>query len=200
MLFQWVTRRRSESVKDRGGAKKKEDRPRLLLHTCCGPCALGVIDRLKNDYEITCYFYNPNIHPEAEYGFRLDQAREMSKITKVSFIDDEYDIDIWFEKAKGLENEPEGGKRCEICFLKRLQRTGGKAKLFGADYFATTLTIGPQKNATLINAIGKRVSMEVGVAFLEGDWKKNEGFKRSVELSRKYGLIRQDYCGCKYSR
>ena len=187
-------------MKDGDSARNKRGKPRLLLHTCCGPCALGVIERLKKDYEIACYFYNPNIHPEAEYGFRLDQAREMSRIMDVSFIDDEYDADIWFEKTKGQENEPEGGKRCEICFDKRLQRTASKAKLVKAERFGTTLTTGPQKNAALINAIGKRVSMEVGVPFLEGDWKKNEGFKRSVELSKKHGLIRQDYCGCKYSR
>lgn len=187
-------------MEDGDSAKKKRDRPRLLLHICCGPCALGVIDKLRDDYEITCYFYNPNIHPEAEYGLRLDQAREVSRILKVSFMDDEYDADIWFEKTKGLENEPEGGKRCETCFGKRIERTGSKAGLVGADYFATTLTIGPQKDAPLINAVGRRVSKEVGVPFLEGDWKKNEGFKRSVDLSKKHGLIRQDYCGCKYSR
>jgi len=187
-------------VNDGGGVKKKVDRPRLLLHVCCGPCALGVVERLREDYEITCYFYNPNIHPEAEYGFRLDQTREISRIMNVSFIDDEYDADIWFEKTEGQKDEPEGGKRCEICFDKRLQRTARKAKLVKADCFGTTLTIGPQKNAALINAIGKRVSVEVGVPFLEGDWKKNDGFKRSVELSKEHGLIRQDYCGCKYSR
>lgn len=187
-------------MKDRGGEKKKADRPKLLLHTCCGPCALGVTERLKEDYKITYYFYNPNIHPEVEYGFRLDQARMVSKIMNVSFIDDEYDADIWFQKTKGLEDEPEGGRRCEVCFRMRLKRTARKAGLVGADCFATTLTIGPQKNANLVNAIGRQVSIEEGLPFLEGDWKKKGGFMRSVELSKEHGLIRQNYCGCKYSR
>ncbi|MFQ5905008.1 MAG: epoxyqueuosine reductase QueH [bacterium] len=181
-------------------SEKARSLPGLLLHTCCGPCATGVLESLAEEYEMTCFFYNPNVQPESEYRTRLDQAREVARIMKVLFLDDEYDADAWLEETKGLKDEPEGGRRCEICFRKRLLKTGIKAKQVGADLFATTLTISPHKNAGLINRTGNYVSQKVGVPFLEGDWKRAGGFKRSVELSEEFSLVRQDYCGCEYSR
>jgi predicted adenine nucleotide alpha hydrolase (AANH) superfamily ATPase len=179
---------------------EKEKHPRLLLHTCCGPCATSVVERLVKNYRVECFFYNPNIHPAAEYGLRLDEAREVARIAGVPLRDDEYDADAWFDSTAGLENEPEAGKRCAVCFRKRLLRTAQRAKTTGCDYFATTLTVSPHKNGELINRIGSEISADVGVRFLAGDWKKENGYARSVELSKKYGLFRQNYCGCKFSR
>jgi predicted adenine nucleotide alpha hydrolase (AANH) superfamily ATPase len=179
---------------------ESDSKPTLLLHVCCGPCATAVIERLEATHEITCFFYNPNIHPEAEYGLRLDQARDLARRIGLRFIDGEYDVDEWFRETSGLEDEPEGGRRCGICFRKRLEATARKAKEMGFDAFATTLTVSPHKNAGLIREIGEEVSRRVSVPFFFGDWKKKNGFKRSVELSKQYGLYRQDYCGCEYSR
>jgi hypothetical protein len=178
---------------------EKTGRPKLVMHVCCGPCASGVLERVTGEYETSCYFYNPNIYPAAEYGLRLDQMREVARILKVRLIDDTYDADVWESEVKGLEGEPEGGRRCGVCFRRRLLMTARKAKSVGADCFGTTLTISPHKNAGLINRIGREISEEVGVRFLEADWKKQDGFKRSIEISKKLGLFRQDYCGCKYS-
>lgn len=182
------------------GSTDQTHKPRLLLHTCCGPCATAVVERLRGSYDITCFFYNPNIHPEAEYGLRLDQAREFARHEGIRFIDDEYDAGEWFKETSGLEEEPEGGRRCAICFKKRLDRTARRAQEMGMDLFATTLAVSPHKDAALINEIGQSLSREGGPKFLSGDWKKKDGYKRSVELSRELGLVRQNYCGCKYSR
>jgi len=180
--------------------EKKEYHPRLILHTCCGPCAAGVLDTLRPEYEITCFFYNPNVHPESEYRSRLEEARRVARILEVRFLDALYDADVWLEETRDFKDEPEGGRRCEVCFRKRLLKTGIEAKQMEADLFATTLTISPHKNAELINRTGKEVSETVGIRFLEGDWKKKNGFKKSVELSKEFCLARQNYCGCVYSR
>ncbi len=178
----------------------KDSCPKLLLHTCCGPCATSVLERLKKNYRVECFFYNPNIHPAAEYGLRLDEARHVARIAGVPLRDDEYDQDAWFQSTAGLEEEPEGGRRCVVCFRKRLSRTAERAKAAACDYFATTLTVSPHKNAELINRIGQEISTAVGVPFLAGDWKKEDGYKRSVELCKEHGLFRQNYCGCRFSR
>jgi predicted adenine nucleotide alpha hydrolase (AANH) superfamily ATPase len=180
--------------------RKRSSKPRLLLHTCCGPCAAAVLEKLVDTYEVACFFYNPNIHPEAEYGLRIDQARELARRLAVGFTDGEYDAHQWFEEISGLEEEPEGGRRCEVCFRIRLGRTAKKAKEMGFGAFATTLAISPHKDTQVIEKVGQEVSREVGIPFLSGDWKKGNGFKRSVELSKEHGLYRQNYCGCEYSR
>jgi len=187
------------TVGDHGEAEEGV-KPRLLLHTCCGPCATAVLERLAETYDTTCIFYNPNIHPESEYALRLDQARTLARRMSVQLIDVEYDAAEWFTETSGFEGEPEGGKRCEVCFRKRLKRVARIAKDMGCQVFGTTLTISPHKDAALIDRIGQEISRRTGIAFMSRDWKKGDGFKRSLELSKEYGLHRQNYCGCEYSR
>jgi len=172
---------------------------RLLLHICCGPCATTVIKRLKDGYEITGFFYNPNIFPEEEYQCRLEEAQKVVQNWKINLLTREYEHRVFLSEVRGLENEPEGGKRCEICFRLRLEKSALQAKELGCALLASTLTIGPNKNAEVINRIGKEVCAPLGIDFLEADWKKNDGFRQSVELSRKLGLYRQHYCGCEFS-
>ncbi|MCD4664850.1 MAG: epoxyqueuosine reductase QueH [Bacteroidales bacterium] len=173
---------------------------KLLLHTCCAPCVTVPIERLKSEYNITSFFYNPNIHPEAEYRQRLLELKKLLNTLKTKSIIHNYDSDRWFEFVKGLENEPEGGKRCAVCFRMRLEQTALFAKQEGFDVFTTVLSISPHKNATLLNQIGNELAKQHQVQFLEANFKKQNGFKRSIELSKKYNLYRQNYCGCIYSR
>ncbi|RMF89991.1 MAG: recombinase [Methanobacteriota archaeon] len=173
---------------------------KLLLHICCAPCSTEVIERLKGDYDVTGFFYNPNIHPRREYGFRLKELERFSKKAGFPFITGDYDLKRWFRLVRGLEKEPEGGRRCEVCFRMRLEETAREAAAAGFDVFTTTLTISPHKDAETINSIGRELEEEYGVRFLVADFKKKDGFKRSVEHSRRHGLRRQDYCGCVYSR
>jgi len=156
---------------------------KLLLHICCGPCATHVVESLHQKYNITGYFYNPNIYPEEEYKKRLDAAMEVAKRTAV----------------KGFENEPENGKRCNICYRLRFYGTAQYAADNSFDCIASTLTLGPQKKASIINPIGISETEKAGLSFIEGDWKKKDGFKRSCELSHEYGIYRQNYCGCLFS-
>ncbi len=172
----------------------------LLLHACCAPCMTVPIERLQPEYDITGFFYNPNIHPEEEYKKRLDEITNWTQQTGIPLIVHEYDVDHWHELVKGLEKEPERGKRCTVCFRMRLQQTAILAKQKGFDCFTTTLSISPHKNANIINKIGKELGDQIGVQFLEANFKKKNGFKRSIELSKKYNFYRQDYCGCIYSR
>ena len=178
--------------------------PTLLLHSCCAPCSSYVIEYLSQYFSITVFYYNPNISPEEEYRFRSSEQKrliaEMPVKYPVTYIDEEYDSRQFFEAVKGLENEPEGGKRCEKCFELRLGRTIQLAKEMGFDYAATTLSISPLKNAQLLNEIGKRLSEKQGVNWLGSDFKKKGGYKRSTELSKEYGLYRQNYCGCVFSK
>ncbi len=169
--------------------------PKLLLHVCCAPCATHVIEMLKEDFELTAYFYNPNIHPEEEYRLRLENLKKLG----VAFIEGKYDVDAWFNATKGYENEPEGGARCELCYRIRMEEAARFAKENGHIHFATTLTISPHKNARVINSIGEGLSKKYGVKFYSADFKKRNGFKKSVELSKKHGLYRQSYCGCVFS-
>ncbi len=178
-------------------------KPRLLLHSCCAPCSSYVISYLMDYFEITILYYNPNIFPYEEYEKRKrEQIRLLMELTKgkVSLLDCDYDNDKYEEVIDGLEREPERGRRCTKCFELRLSYTARKAKDGGFDYFGTTLTVSPYKNAELINEIGAAISKEMGIKWLYSDFKKNDGYKKSIELSHKYNLYRQNYCGCVYSK
>ena len=171
----------------------------MLLHVCCAPCSPYVVEKLKDEHEVTLYFYNPNIHPEEEYHRRLRELRRWAGKAGVALIVEEYEIDRWFEATKGMFEEPEGGARCEICIELRLARTAGKAAELGFEAFGTVLSVSPHKDAALINCIGEEQAGEQGVEFLPADWKKKDGFKITTQMGRKLGLYRQDYCGCMFS-
>ncbi len=173
---------------------------KMLLHSCCGPCSTQVIDVLKNDYDLTIYYYNPNIDTDEEFNHRLAEQKRYCRIMGISVIEDGYNPEDFLRCVKGLEHEKEGGARCPVCFKLRLQKTAQKAKALGYDCFGTTLTVSPHKNSTLINAIGKSIEGEENIEFIEGNYKKQDGYKKSVELSKKYNLYRQNYCGCKFAR
>lgn len=179
--------------------------PKLLLHSCCAPCSSYVLEYLSNYFEITDFFYNPNISPKEEYDERLSELkrliREQPHKHKVTLIEGRYDEKEFFDIAKGLENEPEGGLRCRKCFELRLNEAAQMAKESDADYFATTLTISPLKNTPLLNEIGSGIfKTGEGPVYLPSDFKKKNGYARSIELSKEYGLYRQNYCGCVYSK
>ena len=178
--------------------------PRLLLHVCCAPCSSYCLEYLSDYFDITVYYYNPNITVREEYEYRLSEEERYISLHDfrhpVSMIPAAYDTKEFFDAVKGLERETEGGLRCEKCFRLRLQATAEKAKELGFDCFTTTLTISPLKNAGLLNEIGFEVGERCGVAWLPSDFKKREGYKRSIELSREYDLYRQNYCGCVFSR
>lgn len=171
---------------------------KLLLHSCCAPCSTAVIERLKDDFDITIFYYNPNIQPREEYEKRLSEQKRLLGILKIPFIEGEYE-EIAFEKIScGLENVKEGGARCYKCFEMRLGKTFEVAKEKGFDMFATTLSVSPMKNAKWINEIGQRLETD-NLLFLESDFKKKDGYKRSIELSKQFNLYRQHYCGCLFS-
>ena len=173
---------------------------KILLQVCCAPDATVAVERLGEEYEVGVYFYNPNIHPVEEYLKRAEEMERLSTEIGVEIHMAPYDPEIWFEAVRGLQHEPEGGRRCEICFRMRLERTAKAARELGYDLFATVLTISPHKNADLINRIGEEIGKSTGIPYLPSNFKKKDGFKRSIELSRKYGLYRQDYCGCLFSK
>ena len=176
----------------------------ILLHSCCGPCSTAVIERLLNDYDITVFYYNPNITDQAEYEHRLSEEKrfieEFNQNTgnDVKLIEGRYDPEEFFEAAKGLEAEPEGGARCAECFKLRLKETAALAQKLGFDCFDTTLTVSPYKNYDVISAIGKELAGDT-LEYVSGNYKKKEGYKRSIELSKEYGLDRQHFCGCVFS-
>ena len=172
--------------------QKEEQVPTLLLHSCCAPCSSYVLEYLSQYFSITVFYYNPNIYPEEEYYKRVKDP--------VSFIEGEFDPKEYYEAVKGLEKEPEGGTRCRVCFALRLRRAAQEAKRIGADYLTTTLTISPLKNAQVLNDVGEQMAEEPGVTWLPSDFKKRNGYKRSVELSEEYGMYRQNYCGCVFSK
>ncbi len=178
--------------------------PTLLLHSCCAPCSSYVIEYLSKYFKITVFYYNPNLYPDNEYDKRsAEQKRFISNydaLNPVSFIEVGFNPNEFYQKIKGFENEKEGGARCEKCFELRLEKTAELALEKGFDYYATTLTISPMKNAELINAVGSSIAQDIGVRYLASDFKKKNGFKRSTELSKEYGLYRQDYCGCIFSK
>ncbi len=182
--------------------KKSGERPKLLLHACCAPCSSHTLWLLDRYFEITLYFCNPNIAPESEYEYRCEElkrlVREMN--LNIEIIDEKYNPEPFYALAKGLESLPERGERCQKCIAYRLEMTGEKAVQLGSDYFTTTLTISPHKDCTFINLCGRDISEKCGVPYLYSDFKKHEGYKHSIELSRKYNLYRQNYCGCVYSK
>lgn len=186
------------------GIQKSGSKPTLLLHVCCAPCSSYVLEYLSGFFDITVFFYNPNITSEEEYRYRIAESlrllREMPLKGKVEFLEGRYDVQDFFSVAKGLETEPEGGKRCFKCYELRLREAAEYAKNNGFEYFTTTLSISPYKNAEKLNMIGDSVADEYGVKYLFSDFKKKNGYKRSIELSTEYGLYRQNYCGCVYSR
>ena len=183
--------------------EKEERVPSLLLHSCCAPCSSYVLEYLSQYFNITVFYYNPNIFPESEYTKRILEQQtligQMRVKYPVSFIAGSYDKDRFYEVAKGLEHVKEGGERCLKCYELRLRESAWIAKSGGFDYFTTTLSISPMKNAARLNEIGLRLQEEYGVNYLISDFKKKNGYKRSIELSKEYGLYRQDYCGCEFS-
>lgn len=187
--------------------KDFKDKPRLLLHSCCGPCSTQVIDFLRNYFKITVYYYNPNIEPDLEYEKRkreqirfINEAKKQDESLDLDFLDCGYDNDSFKKISKGLEQEKEGGARCSKCFYLRLKETAKKAKELGYDYFGTTLTVSPHKNSQVINRIGENIQEELNMPFIYGDFKKNDGYKKSIEFAKQYDLYRQDYCGCLYGK
>lgn len=177
---------------------------KLLLHSCCAPCSSYVITYLTKYFDITILYYNPNIAPYEEY---IKRKKEQIKLIKeieiknnIEIIDCDYDNNLYNKLIKGLENEPERGSRCNICYQMRLEKTAIIAKENNYDYFCTTLSVSPYKNSELINAIGKELEEKHNVKWLYSDFKKKDGYKKSIELSKKYNLYRQDYCGCTFSK
>ncbi len=189
-------------------AKKLEElistldyKPKLLLHSCCAPCSSYVISYLKDYFDITILYYNPNIYPYEEYLKRKEeQIRFIKNFDNVKFMDCDYDNDTYNDLIKGLENEPERGSRCTVCFELRLRNTAIKGMENGFQYFGTTLTVSPYKNSYLINKIGLELENEYGIKWLVSDFKKNDGYKKSILYSKEFNLYRQDYCGCIYSK
>lgn len=174
---------------------------RLLLHSCCAPCSSACLERLKEHFTITVLYYNPNIDEREEYEKRkAEQMRFLKETGWAEILDCDHDKEAFESISKGLEDEPERGKRCYACYALRLNETGKRAKDGGFDYFGTTLTLSPYKNAEWLNEIGEKLSKNYGVAYLYTDFKKKGGYARSIELSKAYGLYRQDFCGCRFSK
>lgn len=171
------------------------NRPRLLLHVCCAPCATAPVERVKQDHDVTLFFSNSNIRPPSEYDKRLLETRKLARLTDLRLVADAYRHDAWQEAVRGCEEEPEGGERCRRCFRFSLARAARYAEAHDFDAFSTTLTVSPHKSSRLLIEIGSGLPL-----FLPLDFKKQDGFKQSLELSRKYGLYRQDYCGCEFSQ
>ena len=177
---------------------------KLLLHSCCAPCSSYVLSLLVDYFDITVLYYNPNIEPEVEYVKRKEEQinliNELNKKYIIKYLDCDYDNEFFKKISKGLEKEPEGGNRCSRCFYLRLEKTASEALGNGFDYFGTTLTVSPYKDAKRINKMGKVLEKKYGVRFLVSDFKKKEGYKKSIELSKEHNLYRQHYCGCLYSQ
>lgn len=183
---------------------QRGERPRLLLHACCAPCLSGVLEYAARFFDTSLVYYNPNIAPREEYEKRLEEVKrlisEMPLENPVKLLPCAYDNEAFEAAAQGLREAPEGGARCMACFRLRLSYTAKLAKEQGFDYFTTTLSISPLKNAQALGAIGEELGEEYGVAHLPSDFKKKDGYKRSIERSKEYGLYRQNYCGCVYSK
>ncbi|MGN1346632.1 MAG: epoxyqueuosine reductase QueH [Eubacteriales bacterium] len=193
---QWLEKKLEE-------IEKTGTRPRLMLHVCCAPCSSYVFEYIARFFEITAFFYNPNISPEREFSFRLAELRRFlneSGHTETSVCLPDYRPEEFFDAVRGMEDLPEGGERCRTCYELRLRRTAEAARDGGFDFFTTTLSISPYKNAAWLNEIGIRLAQEYGVEYLRSDFKKKGGYQRSIALSAQYHLYRQDYCGCVYSK
>ena len=184
--------------------KEIKEGSKLLLHACCAPCSSAVLERVASFFEVIIFYYNPNITIEVEYQKRIEEIKKLIKMInpkyKVSLIEGRYDPERFFETVKGLEKEPEKGKRCYKCYKLRLEETAKMAEELNIPYFCTTLTLSPHKNANWINEIGEQLDNNYNSTYLYSDFKKKEGYKRSIELSKEYNLYRQDYCGCIYSK
>lgn len=174
-------------------------KPTILLHTCCAGCATQVIETLKPDFDITAYFYNPNIQPKEEYEKRLQDMKKICSIYNIKLIKGEYEVEKWLDFIKGHEQDTEGGERCNLCFEFRLDKTAQQAKKLGFKNFTTTLSISPHKNFSKIKDIGFDLEDKYDIIFYSADFKKQNGFKKSVILSKQYNLYRQNYCGCFFS-
>ena len=181
-----------------------EEGSTLLLHACCAPCSTACLERLANFFRVVIFYYNPNITEKDEYDKRIEEIKKLIYLInpkyKVELIEGNYEPELWFSMAKGLENEKERGRRCYKCYKLRLEETAKVASKLNIPYFCTTLTLSPHKNSDWINEIGSLLDIEYESTYLYSDFKKKEGYKRSIELSRKYDLYRQDYCGCIYSK
>ena len=185
------------------GIKTSGRIPRLLLHSCCGPCSSYVLDYLTRYFDITVDYYNPNIYPAEEFDRRFSEQarllREMPLARPVELRRGDYEPDVFTAAVRGLEDEPEGGARCDVCYRLRLEHAARLAQADGFDYFTTTLSVSPYKHANRLNTIGGELAAQYGVSYLYSDFKKRDGYKRSCELAARYDLYRQDYCGCEYS-
>ena len=182
--------------------KNLTTKPKLLLHVCCGPCSSSVLEILNKHFEITIYYYNPNTYPYEEYQKRLNEVIKLlseTKETNIKIINEKYDDVDFYEYVKGYEEDKEGGSRCHKCYYYRLNQTAKYAKENNYDYFTTTLSVSPYKNSKKLNEIGEQLSKKYNIKYLYADFKKKDGYKKSIELSKKYNLYRQEYCGCKFS-
>ena len=191
-----------ENIIEENKKRFTKKRPSILLHSCCGPCSSYVVDLLLNFFSVSFVYYNPNIYPEKEYIKRKNEQLKLlsfPKFKSVKFIDSDYNHKDFLDKISGYEKDFEGGERCNICFKIRLEKTAKLAKKLNLDYFSTTLTVSPHKNAKQINLIGEYLSKKYSLDFLFSDFKKKDGYKKSIELSKKYNLYRQNYCGCEFS-
>ena len=184
--------------------RKEGKRPRLLLHSCCAPCSSAVTERLAPDFSLSLFFYNPNISSKEEYQKRLDELRRFVKeypfSSPIPVLEGEYLPSRFIDAVKGLEKEPERGKRCEVCFRLRLEEAAKQAKEENFDFFTTTLSVSPHKDAVLLNRIGEEMGEKYKVPFFPSDFKKKNGYLRSCTLSKEYRLYRQSYCGCIFSK
>lgn len=174
-------------------------KPKILVHICCAPDALYVAGLLGETYEVTGFFYDPNIHPRAEYDLRLAEARKVAGLLGMELIEGPYDADRWMVLARKFKGEPEKGRRCDVCYAMRLGKTAETARARGFGLFTTVMSLSPWKKAGTMNKIGRLFARRHGIGFLEADFKKKDGFRKSVALSKEAGLYRQDYCGCVYS-
>lgn len=186
--------------------KESDYAPTLLLHSCCAPCSSYCLEYLSQYFRVTVLYYNPNIFPKDEYIHRVEEQKRFIEefnelaINKIEFVEGRYEPDRFYDAVKGHEEDPEGGDRCTICFRLRLGEAADMAAKLGCDYFTTTLSISPLKDSERLNTIGCELSGEYGVKYLLSDFKKRNGYKRSTELSREYGMYRQDFCGCVFSK
>lgn len=185
-------------------ARSMEAKPRMLLHVCCAVCASHVLNLISKEFDITVFYYNPNIYPKEEYEKRLKELKKLVNVlgleNDVEIVEGEYETEKYYEVCSKYKDEKEGSVRCNECFYLRLKKTAEYAKEHGFDMFATTLTISPHKNSKLINQIGEEIEKEIKVHFVKSDFKKREGFKKANELCMKYDIYRQNYCGCIYSK
>ena len=184
--------------------EQKGEKKTLLLHSCCAPCSSYVLEYLSRYFYITVFYYNPNIYPPKEYDTRMEEQKrlvsQMPVLLPVRVVEADYEPELFFEMIRGMERIPEGGERCFLCYEMRMRKAAAYAADQGFDYFTTTLSISPLKNAGKLNEIGLKLAEETGVPYLVSDFKKKNGYKRSIELSAEYGLYRQNYCGCVYSQ